>query len=111
MPSFGKRVDVPGGRRHNRRQQVTLAGSAIALDGSRSVLIGDVCSTGAKLHGRNLPSEGKQLIMKVGDVDLMCAVVWADGNNCGLTFDTPLDGNALEHLKEEGQIGKVYGIV
>lgn len=111
MRSFGKRADVVGGRRRTRRQNVSLAAAAVALHGSRSVIVEDVCSTGARLRGRNLPSSGAQLVIRVGDSDLMASVAWAANDECGVTFDAPLDPKGVQKLKDDGQFGRVFGLV
>lgn len=48
MPSFGKRIDGPAGRRGDKREVVALTASALTLQGSESVLVEDVCPTGAR---------------------------------------------------------------
>jgi hypothetical protein len=103
MPSFGKRVDVPGGRRRASRQPVLLAASAVTLGGSQSVIVEDVCSTGARLRGRNLPVGGKQLMIKVGGMNILAEVAWSGSEECGITFDAPLDQDGVQTLKHEGR--------
>ena len=85
--------------------------AAVTLDGSRPTIVEDVCSTGAKLHGRNLPAEGEALIIRVGDVELLASVAWRKRDDCGITFEQPLDPAGVRQLKNEGQLGRVYGIV
>lgn len=111
MPNFGKRVDVPGGRRRVQRDRVVLAAAAVSIGRSRSVIVQDVCSSGARLQGRDLPQTGKELIVKVGSVDAMASVAWSDGAECGITFDPPLDGNGVRAIKDEGRLGHVLGVI
>ena len=110
MP-FGKRVDVPGGRRRNQRERVVLAEAAVTLDRICSVVVEDVCSSGARLRGRDLPSDGHELVVKVGPVDVMASVVWSRHEECGFTFDHPLEPAGVKQLKEEGRLGRVLGIL
>lgn len=111
MPSFGRRHDVPGGRRQEKRQRVVLMGSAVTLAGSRSVLLDDICPTGAKLRGRQLPSLGEQVLVKIGSRDVLASVVWHRRGECGINFDTPLDSNGVQYLKTEGAVGRVLGVI
>ena len=111
MPPFGTRVDVPGGRRRTRRQPVVLPAAAVAGGWSRPVILEDVCSTGARLRGRELPAHGAQMLLKVGVLDLMASVAWSEPDKCGITFDTPLDWRGVEQLKSEGRSGKALCIL
>ncbi|MCW3798462.1 PilZ domain-containing protein [Sphingomonas sp. BN140010] len=104
MPSFGKRVDVPGGRRSSRRDHVVLAAAAMSLDKSRSVVVEDVSSTGARLLGRDLPGAGKDLLLKVAAEAFMAWVVWSTGEECGIEFEDPLDSAAVSRLKADASI-------
>ncbi len=111
MHSFGKRVDIPGGKRREKRERVTLAGSATTLGGSRSVAISDLGLHGAKLSGRSLPQDGRQILLKVGEIEVMGEVAWSGEHDCGMTFDEPLDTAGIAALKDEGRLGIVYTIV
>lgn len=111
MPSFGKRVDVPGGRRRTARQRVVLVGSAMLMEGSRSIVVDDVCSTGARLRGRDLPATGADMIVRIGGLDILATVAWREEQQCGITFEAPLDHNGVQQLKEAGSIGHVLGVV
>jgi hypothetical protein len=109
--AFGKRVDVPGGRRRIQREPVVLAAGAVMLDRSRSVVVEDVCSSGARLRGRDLPEQGQQLLLKVGPVDFLASVAWVRTEECGITFTPPLEPTGVIQLKEEGKLGRVLGII
>ena len=111
MPTFGKRVDVPGGRRRAPRQTVVLPASAVTMAGSQSVIVENVCSSGARLRGRNLPDRGKELIIKVGNMDVFANVTWRAEEECGIAFDPPLEQADVIHLKREGRWGMAIGIV
>ena len=111
MPSFGKRVDVPGGRRRNVRQRVVLVGSAMLMEGSRSIIVDDVCASGARLRGRDLPETGSEMIVRVGGLDILGSVAWQEKEQCGITFDSPLDPMGVQQLKDAGSLGHVLGLV
>lgn len=111
MTVFGKRIDIPGGNRRSQRERVVLAGSAVTLVGSSSIVVKDLCSTGAKLCGRNLPADGGAVLIKVGDLDVLASVAWRKGDECGITFSPSLDHASVEHLKKEGQLGRILGII
>jgi len=87
MAKFGKRLDGPGGRRWIRRRKVSIPGSAVSLDGTKSVLIEDLTLAGARLLGRRLPQPGTQLELKVGERSLFGEVTWAAAERRGVRFD------------------------
>ena len=110
MP-FGKRVDVPGGRRKAPRQPVSLAASASTTGSSQSVIVENVCASGARLRGRVVPAAGKELMIKVGSMSLLAEVAWSQDEECGIAFHPPLDQRDVQTLKQEGRWGTVLGVV
>jgi hypothetical protein len=87
MANFGKRLDGPGGRRWIRRRKVSIPGTALSLDGTRSILIEDLTLGGARLLGRRLPPEGSPVELRVGDRSLFGEVAWAVAERRGIRFD------------------------
>ena len=110
MPEFGRRIDGPGGRRKNARSAVVLAASAVTLGGSRSVILEELCSTGAKLRGGGFTRTGQQLVVRVGSLELLASVIWDHQDQCGIAFDAPLGMDAIEVVKNEGRLANVMGI-
>jgi hypothetical protein len=111
MPSFGKRVDGPEGRRRNIRQTVVLAASAVTLDRSRSVLVEDVCAQGAKLRGCDLPGSGAQILFRIGNDQVMASVAWRSRDECGITFDEPLNDAGIRRIEREANWGTMMGLI
>jgi hypothetical protein len=62
MSCFGKRVNIPGGRRKGARRPVAAIGSAVSVGGSRSILVEDIGIHGVKVRGRGLPGIGEQVL-------------------------------------------------
>ena len=87
MSKFGKRMDGPRGRRLLKRRPVGILGSALFIGGSSSVLIQDLSITGARLLGRELPSAGTDVLLKVGERSLLGQIAWRAGDHGGLSFD------------------------
>ena len=86
MASFGKRVDGPGGRRRIKRKPVTIHGSALTLRGSSCIIIEDMCLTGARVLGRDLPPEGSEILVRSGERAIHGRVAWARDDRRGITF-------------------------
>ncbi len=110
MPSFGRRIDGPTGRRRSQREDVVLAASALSPGASRAVVVTDVSPSGAKLRGRQLPQAGTDVLLSVGSVVLFAAVAWVRHDECGISFESPLPAELTDHLKQEGRWAKVMGI-
>jgi hypothetical protein len=106
--SFGKR-EAPYCRRQCKRDEVMLAGSALALTRSRSVVVQDISEGGAALAGRDLPPSGDDLLMVVGPFDAMARVVWRTADQCGIRFDEPMQPELLAQMKQQASWASVCG--
>jgi PilZ domain len=98
MSCFGKSNDLWHGRRAAARQRVMIVGSAVTLDGSKSILVENVSRSGAKLRGRRLPPLGKQVLVWMEGADALGHVAWTAFDQCGVAFDPPLEEGALAAL-------------
>jgi hypothetical protein len=87
MASFGKRIDGPGGRRRIKRRPVSVDASVSGIDGSRCILIENLCFSGAGVLGRGLPPAGSEILVQSGGRALLGRVVWARGNRRGIVFN------------------------
>ena len=74
-------------RRRCPREEVMLAGSAMSVTRSRSVMVTDVSERGARIAGRDLPAPGNEMLMVVGSQDRMGSVVWRTAEECGVNLD------------------------
>ena len=110
MPTFGKRVDIPGGRRRSTRKAVVLAASALGFNRSISVLVPDLCHFGARLQGRDLPAEAERLLINFGETGLFATVAWCTRDECGIVFDRELDAVGLQQVEREGDWATVMGL-
>jgi hypothetical protein len=87
MRKFGKRVDGVGGRRRIRRRPVSIQATGASLgDMARGLIIEDICFTGARVTGRNLPGEGTEILLRRGDRALLGEIVWAAADRRGILF-------------------------
>ena len=106
--AFGRKSDADRRRRY-ARHQVMLAGSAMAITRSRSVMVADVSELGARLGGRDLPSPGDEVLMIVGSTDRLGIVKWCRGDQCGVELDEALAPDAIERMKQEADWTTVAG--
>jgi len=86
MSSFGKRVDGPGGRRRIRRRPVHIQASATSAEGSKAVVVEDLCLIGAKLVGNDLPRPGEVILLRNGERAIHVRVTWANDDRRGIIF-------------------------
>jgi PilZ domain len=86
VSNFGKRIDGPPGRRRAARRPVAIVGSAVTLDGSKSVIVEDLCPTGAKLIGRHLPEPGTEVLLRTSELAVLGQVAWARHDERGVVF-------------------------
>ena len=96
-------------RRRFPRETVMLAGSAMSVTRSRSVMISDVSARGARLGGRDLPAPGDELLMVVGSQDRMGTVKWRSGDACGVCVDEPIAAEHIVQMKQEAGWAAVTG--
>ena len=96
-------------RRQHAREDVMLAASAMSVTRSRSVMVNDVSSLGARLGGRDLPAPGDDILMVVGSQDRMGTVMWRTVEHCGVRLDEVLDTASIEMMKDEAAWDRVTG--
>jgi hypothetical protein len=96
-------------RRRSVREPVMLAGSAVSVTRSRSVMISDVSTTGALLGGRDLPGPGDDVLVVVGSQDRMGTVKWRCGDKCGVRLDEPLANENIALMEREAAWASVTG--
>lgn len=87
MANFGKRVDGPGGRRRIRRRPVTILGSASTLDGQKPIIIEDLCLSGARVVGYDLPEIDAEILLKSAERAIAGRIAWSEGNRRGVVFN------------------------
>jgi hypothetical protein len=96
-------------RRISAREAVMLAGSAMAVTRSRSVVLSDISHSGARIGGRDLPPAGDEVLMIAGSVDTMAKVMWRHADQCGVRFDEPLCDSRIAQMKQEADWASVTG--
>ena len=98
MGAFGK--SVGGGRRCAARTSAPLMAVLTTLAGSRSAVLADVSSTGARVRGADLPIMGEDLTIKIDRVEAFGTVVWSDSGECGIVFEPPLQPSDEIYLRD-----------
>ena len=96
-------------RRHEAREAVALAGSALALGCSRSIIISDLSPGGAQIDARDLPPPGEDLLMVAGSQDAFARIVWRTDEKCGIRFDETMAAENIALMKQEASWTEVAG--
>lgn len=86
MSNFGKRVDRPGGRRRIKRRPVHIQASATSGEGSKAVVVEDLCLIGARLVGSDLPLPGEVILLQSRERAIHGRVTWANEDRRGIVF-------------------------
>jgi hypothetical protein len=110
MTAFGRRLDIPGGRRNSKRSTVRLAASLQALNCSRPVTLLDVSRAGARMSMPEPMYRGQQVWLKVGEAQIFGTVRWVKDEDCGLVFDEPINSRELAMLRAKGEVVMVRGL-
>jgi hypothetical protein len=78
------------GKPRRERMRVLLAARLSTTFEDRPVRIRDLSSEGAMVEGDAVPSVGTDVILQRGPIEAFATVVWSEGRQCGLEFETTL---------------------
>lgn len=101
---FGKRRDGPGGKRKSQRAPVLLSVALHTVGASRTATLVDVSATGAKLRVRLPLRPGEEVWLSVPSHDIFGRIIWVDGDECGVTFDTPITEEEAFNFQARGRV-------
>jgi hypothetical protein len=59
----------------------------------------DVSQSGARIAGHNLPQAGKDVLLKIDDVELFGTIVRVSESEAAMKFDRPIGPGELERLR------------
>lgn len=104
MTKFGKRLDGPGGRRAMPREPVLLNAALMTMSASGSVTLLDVSKAGARMRVKERLFLRQQVWLKINPADIFGTIIWIDGDECGLLFDTPLTDDEVAGLQARGRV-------
>ena len=99
MPTVDNIVEKPVRGRKASRNPLLVIGSAVAVEGSRSVLLENLSAAGAGLRGRGLPSAGGKILLWLGELQLFGSVAWMRHDRAGVVFDDSLGSDELGCLE------------
>lgn len=102
MPIPGNTLGKAAQLRRASRKPLLVIGSAVAVEGSRSVLLENPSAAGAGLRGRGLPAVGETILLWLGELQLFGSVAWMTHNRAGVLFHSSLGSDELGCLESMG---------
>jgi hypothetical protein len=78
-------------RRAARRSRATCGASLRTLEGEVFGQLWDLSQSGARISIASAPERGESALLKWGTEQVMCRVVWTEGDMCGVSFENPID--------------------
>ena len=94
-------------RRRAPRASVLLPASVVTMSAYQYLEVLNLSPTGAKLRGSPHPDIGKTAMFRLEGFQMLCRVVWAKGDLCGVRFDELIPPRVLAHLREAGNTAKL----
>lgn len=94
-------------RRRAPRASVLLPASVVTMSAYRYLEVVNISPTGAKLRGSPIPEIGKTAMFRLEGFQLLCKVVWARDNLCGVRFEELIPPRVLATLREAGNTAKL----
>jgi hypothetical protein len=100
--AFGK--SIGGGRRERRRNPLLLGAWIVGVSTRLRVAVLDLSAEGAKLRAKVSPDLGKELWLRIFDVERLATVQWVRGEYFGVLFDEPLSSLDLHELHRQNSL-------
>lgn len=97
MGTFG--TSQARGRRSVPRAEAPLIAVLATGAAHHSAELIDLSRTGARLKGATFPEEGADFTFHAGKVRATGEVIWVEGNQCGVAFDTPIAAAEVNRIR------------
>jgi len=94
-------------RRRASRASVLLPASVVTMSAYRFLEVVNLSPTGAKLRGSPVPAVGQAAMFRLEGFQLLCKVVWAKDDLCGVRFDELMPPRVLQGFREAGSTAKL----
>jgi hypothetical protein len=104
MKGFGSRAGVARRQRQAERASVLMSASLVTMSAYQYPELLNISQTGAKLRGISLPAKGVTALFRIGGLQVLCRVVWANEAQCGVRFDEPITPRSLKQIQLDGAV-------
>ena len=104
MKNFGSRSGIPRRQRQAERVSVLMPASIVTMSAYQYPELLNISRSGAKLRGSSLPARGITALFRVDGVEVLCRVVWANEEQCGIRFEEPISPKLLKQIQLDGVV-------
>jgi len=94
-------------RRRAARASVLLPASVVTMSAYQYLEVVNLSPSGAKLRGSPVPEIGKTAMFRLDGFQLLCKIVWAKGDLCGVRFDELIPPRVLDSFREAGNTARL----
>lgn len=94
-------------RRRAKRASVLLPASVVTMSAYRYLEVVNLSASGAKLRGSMAPAVAKTALFRLDQLQVLCKVVWATDELCGVQFEEPIPPRVLAHFNKAGSIARI----
>ncbi|HEY0164290.1 MAG TPA: PilZ domain-containing protein [Sphingomicrobium sp.] len=94
-------------RRRAPRASVLLPASVVTMSAYQYLEVVNLSPTGAKLRGSPRPEVGKTAMFRLDGFQLLCKIVWAKDDLCGVRFDELIPPRVLAMFRDAGNTAKL----
>jgi hypothetical protein len=94
-------------RRRSERASVLLPASVVTMSAYQYLELVNLSATGAKLRGSPMPPIGTTALFRLEHLKILCKVVWATDELCGIRFDDLVPPQTLAYFSKEGSPARI----
>ena len=94
-------------RRRSERASLLLPASVVTMSAYQYFELVNLSATGAKLRGPATPVIGRTALFRLDQFQILCKVVWAKNDLCGVHFDEIIPPRVLAHFRKSGSTAQV----
>ena len=107
MRMRGERAGGTLNRRRSKRASVLLPASVVTMSAYQYFEVINLSASGAKLRGSITPAVSKTALFRLDEFQVLCKVVWATEELCGVRFDEPIPPGVLARFNYAGSTAKM----
>lgn len=104
MNAFTPRLNRNGTQIRAERTRVSMPASIVTMSAYQFPDLADISRSGAKLTGPSLPPQGTKALLRVGEMEVLCRVMWVKDGQCGIRFDETVPPALLKQVQLDGTV-------
>ena len=104
MNAFTPRLNRNGKQLRAERTRVSMPASIVTMSAYQFPDLADISRSGAQLRGPSLPPQGTKALLRVGEMEVLCRVMWVKDGQCGIRFDEAVPPAMLKQVQLDGTV-------